>query len=284
MISFNLDSRVRAHLQNVEAALLFVLLRSLNTTRGERKAACDEHDQLSHQPSTDRRQTKDGFQVLKRGNNSVLTKTVGESAMIPANVTTGTGYNSQSINKSKHNSQRKDKPKHNSHRKDKPKHENECINKSIHDNQCIDKSKNVTQSINKSKERRKGKDKRMRGLKSYRVKVVLKVVDQDLSTTRRLAQEEITVRRETTLVISVPREVLLSAAYSIKHTLVLQMTCRRCHGYVEIEGVYKTQRSKNKRCRRRLNPNRPYLLIRTRDKVGSLGQEDASRPVNVEGG
>ncbi|BFY97915.1 hypothetical protein BsWGS_00955 [Bradybaena similaris] len=98
--------------------------------------------------------------------------------------------------------------------------------------------------------------------KQPRVKVTLKVVDQRTGRKHKIAQKQVTVKGSSTIDIPVPKDVVVAAAASQNHTLVLQVSCRRCKGQVEIEKVYKTFTRRNKKPERRLNPNRPYLFLK----------------------
>lgn len=137
--------------------------------------------------------------------------------------------------------------------------------------------------------RRRGEIKqKLRRLKPRRVKVVVKVVDPVTRKKRRVAVEKVSVRKATNMAVAVPIDLLISAATSSNHTLTLQLTCKRCKRRVHIEKVFKTLKRKSNESerRRRLNPNRPFLFIKTGYNFASpsLGSDPFNQNLGAENG
>ncbi|XP_059177694.1 uncharacterized protein LOC131957015 [Physella acuta] len=130
-------------------------------------------------------------------------------------------------------------------------------------------------------EERRGKGKTKRHLT---VKVVVRVVDQDTGKEKRIAAVNVEVKAKKTL-LSVPirKSVLIDAATSPRHTLVLKIACKRCKKRVHMDMLYRSPKHKNEAYPTtdlELNPNRPYLVIptlATSDSSDNSGRDGRSK-------
>ncbi|XP_055887917.1 uncharacterized protein LOC106060676 [Biomphalaria glabrata] len=111
------------------------------------------------------------------------------------------------------------------------------------------------------------------------VKVVVRVVDEATGKRKRIEDRNIQVERSTMMKVNLMKEVV-EALQSPDHTLTLQVTCKRCKRRVQMESVFKTPKRKNKKngpSPRRLNPQRPYLVI-TLDSSSSANRVETEVP------
>ncbi|CAL1531472.1 unnamed protein product [Lymnaea stagnalis] len=113
----------------------------------------------------------------------------------------------------------------------------------------------------------RGQDKKLRELPTADVKVVIKIIDSVTGKKRRLTASQVDVKEPSDVKVTLTKEVN-EALHSPNHTLTLQVTCKRCKRRVHLEKLFKTSKRKNKANglrTRRLNPNRPYLVITTNE-------------------
>ncbi|KAK0057353.1 protein decapentaplegic [Biomphalaria pfeifferi] len=111
------------------------------------------------------------------------------------------------------------------------------------------------------------------------VKVVVRVVDEATGKRKRIEDRNIQVERSTMMKVNLMKEVV-EALQSPDHTLTLQVSCKRCKRRVQMESVFKTPKRKNKKngtSPRRLNPQRPYLVI-TLDSSSSVNRVETEVP------
>lgn len=144
---------------------------------------------------------------------------------------------------------------------------------------------NGVRSPERENEKRERMSRQLRGLKPWRVKVVVKAVDPETGKRRRIAVEKMSVKGSSAMAVSLSKDVLIAAAASSNHTLQLQMTCKRCKGRVHIEKVYKPIRRTSKQQpdgQLRLNPHRPYLFIATGSNVASTDFRNSLREAKAD--
>lgn len=122
---------------------------------------------------------------------------------------------------------------------------------------------------NKNKEEEEDDERRGKGKgkRHLTVKVVVRSLDQITGKAKRVAAVNVEIKAKKTL-LSVPirKTVLTEAANSPRHTLMLQIACKRCKRRVHMDMMYRSPKHKNEAYAStdmELNPNRPYLVIPT---------------------
>ena len=125
-----------------------------------------------------------------------------------------------------------------------------------------------------SKSRRKKKGGKSRHKKSRRVKVLVQALSEKSGKFKRVAVQRFNVDRKFRWIkLPIPASLVSRAAESTNQTLVLRVRCKRCYkGRVSIDSVLPRKKSRAPADENSadtylsLNPNRPYLVIRTTDK------------------
>lgn len=125
-----------------------------------------------------------------------------------------------------------------------------------------------SKSRRKKKKKKKGKSGRKQ---SRRVKVLVQAMSEKSGRFKRVAVQRFNVDRKFRWIkLPIPASLVSRAALSSNQTLVLRVRCKRCYkGRVSIDSVLPRKKSRLKaegELGRSLNPNRPYLVIRTADK------------------
>lgn len=136
-----------------------------------------------------------------------------------------------------------------------------------------DEGKNNKSGKN-SKSRRKKKGGKSRRKKSLRVKVLVQALSEKSGKFKRVAVQRFNVDRKFRWIkLPIPASLVSRAAESANQTLVLRVRCKRCYkGRVSIDSVLPRKKSRAPADENSadtylsLNPNRPYLVIRTADK------------------
>ncbi|BFZ01027.1 hypothetical protein BsWGS_04066 [Bradybaena similaris] len=258
-VNFKLSSSIRAQVQDIELAILFVTLRSnCNTAKLKMWHDVDHERQLDNLSkrgiAKERRRKK-----CNRLGSSSYPEDVQEHIQVNTNATV-------------------DSPANVTNSKIKGNKLNAVSTNFINSN-------NGARSPEQEREEGDRKSRQLRGLKPWRVKVVVKAVDPETGKRRRIAVEKMSVKGSSAMAVSLSKDVLVAAAASSNHTLQLQMTCKRCKGRVHIEKVYKTLRRTSKQeaaGQLRLNPHRPYLFIATGSNAASTDFRNSLREAKAD--